>query len=205
MKKILFPLMLSFLLVFMMVSCEKSDLLNNSNEKNALFNNSNENLSQGTFSLSLIAKAKSNLNYDKNRKPEDVTSLIITIDQLEVHKTSNSEAGWHTITINETTIDLMKLGAIEGIIASEEIPAGDYNQIRFKVDSAQVTTESGEYDAEVPSGKIKINVGFTVHEDGSTVVTISIDPKASLKISGNKNNPKYKLSPVIHLIGVDED
>lgn len=205
MKKILFPLMLSFFLVFMMVSCEKNDLLNNSNEKNDFLSNSNENLSQGTFSLALATKAKSSLDYHNNNKPEDVTSLIITIDQLEVHQTSNSEAGWHTISIDETTIDLMKLGAIEDIIASEEIPAGDYNKIRFKVDSAQVTSESGEYDAQVSSGKIKINVGFTVHEDGSTVVTISIDPKASLKISGNKNNPKYKLSPVIHLIGVDED
>jgi hypothetical protein len=195
MKKTLFPLLLSFLLAFVVISCKKNDLLNNSSKD----------LNKGTFSLALTANSKSTLNYTLNKKPEDVTSLIITINQLEIHKTSNFEAGWHTITIDETTIDLMSLGAIEKIIASAEISDGNYNQIRFKVDSAQVATESGEYDAEVPSGKIKINVSFTVHKDGSTEVTISIDPKASLKISGNKDNPKYKLSPVIHLIGVDED
>jgi hypothetical protein len=99
----------------------------------------------------------------------------------------------------------MELGTIEAVIAAAEILAGNYNQIRFGVDTAQVTTASGDYEAEVPSGKLKINVPFVVHAEGTTEVIIAIDPGASLKISGKKDDPKYKLQPVIHVAGVEEE
>jgi hypothetical protein len=116
-----------------------------------------------------------------------------------------SESGWWAIDIEESTFDLMELGTIEEVIASSQIQAGKYNQLRFLINTARVTTESGEYEADVPSGKLKLNVPFTVFEDGSTEITISIDPEASLVVAGNPSNPKYLLKPVIHVVSVEEE
>jgi hypothetical protein len=161
-------------------------------------------LQGGTFSFS-IRPSGSNASLDKQGKPEDVLALVITIDQVEVHKLEGSDSGWYTIDIEASTLDVMEPGVIEQVIASSEIPAGEYNQLRFQIDSAQVTTESGEYEAEVPSGKLKINVPFTIFEDGATEVTITIDPRASLVVAGPPSNPKYLLRPVIHVTDIEED
>lgn len=187
-------------LVFLVNGCkENSDL-----EERVRVDGDIITLGGGTFTFS-IRNSGSNAPVPVRAKPEDVTALVITIDQVEVHRYGGSESGWYTVDIEESTFDLMEIGAIEEVIASSDIPAGDYNLLWFQIDSAQVTTESGEHEAEVPSGKLKLEVPFTVYEDGSTEVTISIDPQGSLIVAGPPSDPKYLLKPVIHVVDVEED
>ena len=196
-------LSLALLFVLFISACKKSDALDAVDD--TIINQEINGRTAGVFSFSVTARGSGSARFGIAAKPEEVTGLVITIDQVQVHRTSDSDAGWHTVSIEEGSFDLMELGTIEAVVAEAEITAGNYNQIRFGIDLALVTTASGEYEAEVPSGKLKINVPFVVHDDGTTEVTISIDPKASLKISGKKDNPKYKLHPVIHVEGVEED
>ena len=109
--------------------------------------------------------------------------------------------------VRDIKLDLIALdnASLEEIIASTEIESGNYNKIRFAVISATVTTESGIYEAEIPSKVIKISVPFVVYEDGHTEITVEINPKASLNISGSKNNPKYILRPVLKVTDVEEE
>ena len=94
---------------------------------------------------------------------------------------------------------LLTKDTISELISKAAVNPGTYNQMRFIIDSATVITDSGSYDATIPSGEIKMNFQFSVNEDGKTTINIEINPKASLIKTGNKKNPKYILSPVLHL------
>jgi len=134
-----------------------------------------------------------------NDKPEDVTSLVVTLQGLEVHKSSaGQDSGWVSLTPPSGSVDLMSIQGVEDLISSTEITEGSYNQIRFLVSTATVTTESGTYDATVPSTKIHVAVQFDVVSGESTEVVLEWDPDSSLNVTGS-DPPKYTLNPVIHV------
>jgi len=202
MKKILVMSMLIFLMIFLINNCKKSSDLQ------GIDDNSEVGTTKGTFKFYISAdSAPDTVSIVSQSNKEDIISLVVTIENLEVHRTSNGDAGWISIPISNGTFDLMVLDATSWaeIISDTEIAAGNYNKFRFSVPGAQVTTESGVYEAEVPSGEIKVNVPFIVYEDGTTEITIEVDPKASLKVTGNKNNPKYKLNPVLKVTKSEEE
>ena len=203
MKKVLYVTILIFMMIFLINSCKKSsELQENEDYVEELGTKT------GTFKFYITADSATNAaTIASQPNKEDVISLVVTIENLEVHRTSDQDAGWISLPISDGTFDLMALDATSWaeIISETDIAAGNYNKFRFAVTGAQVTTESGVYDAEVPSGKIKVNVPFIVYEDGTTEITIEVDPKASLKVTGNKDNPKYKLNPVLKVTNVDEE
>ena len=130
---------------------------------------------------------------------EDVTKIDVTLTSLEVHQTSaGQDSGWVTLTTPSGSFDLMAIESVENLISSTEITAGSYNQIRFYVNTATVTTGTGTYNAEVPSGKINVSVPFEVVSSDVTEVVLTWDPDASLNKTGS-NPPVYKLQPVIHV------
>lgn len=138
---------------------------------------------------------------------EEIRSLIVTITELEVHRISDGDAGWKALPLSGYSFDLIELDRLiwADLLSSTNPEKGEYNKIRLNLLKAIVTTESGTYDVEVPGDKIKINLPFSVHEDGTTEVTISVDPKSSLKSTGNKDNPKYFLNPVLKVSTIIED
>jgi uncharacterized protein (UPF0333 family) len=196
MKKILVVSILIFMMIFLINNCKKSSELQENEDYIELGTKT------GTFKFYITADSASNIAMIASQaNKEDVISLVVTIENLDVHRTSDQDAGWISLPISDGTFDLMVLDATSWaeIISNTEIAAGNYNKFRFDVTGAQVTTESGVYEAEVPSGTIKVNVPFIVQ------ITIEIDPKASLKVTGNKDNPKYKLNPVLKVTNVEEE
>lgn len=130
---------------------------------------------------------------------ENVTKIEVTLTGLEVHQTSAAaESGWVSLTVPSGSFDLMAIESVENLISSTEITAGSYNQIRFYVSTARVTTDSGTYTAEVPSSKISVAVQFEVQSGDVTEVVLTWDPDASLNQTG-QNPPTFKLQPVIHV------
>ena len=138
---------------------------------------------------------------------EDIRSLIVTIAELEVHRIGDGDAGWKVLPLSGGSFDLIELDRSmwADLLSSTNPEKGEYSKIRLNLSAAIVTTDSGTYDAEVPGDKIRINLPFSVHEDGTTEVTISIDPESSLKSTGNKDNPKYFLNPVFKVTTIIED
>lgn len=189
--------MKKFLLIFgitalvFYVNCKKTNEVQNPTDRLA---------QTGIFKLLLAADSASSTHRVTGEK-EEIISLVVTIENLEVHRTGDGEAGWKSLPVTDGTVDLIALdkASWEAIISSTEIMPGNYNKIRFLLDGAEVTTNTGVYDAEVPSNTIKINVPFVVYDDGKTEITIEINPKASLIITGNKDNPKFILTPVLKI------
>jgi hypothetical protein len=151
--------------------------------------------------LDLYMTSDSGATLSSNLKAgtEDVTKIEVILNGLEVHQTSAAaESGWIMLTTPSGSFDLMAIESVENLISSTEITAGTYNQIRFYVNTARVTTDSGTYNAEVPSTKINVAVQFEVKSGDVTEVVLSWDPDASLNKTGS-NPPVYKLQPVIHV------
>ncbi len=198
-KKILLIILCIMILFF--IQCNSGSTENNGQD-NLL--NSSQNR-EGLFSLIFAGTSEKSSMATSNK--ENVLKLEVILSELKVHRTSDSSAGWIPLQIEESTYDLMVLNTetLSELISLTHIEAGNYNKLRFVISKATVTTESGIYEADIPSGEIKLNVPFIVHEDGKTEITILVNPVASLKKNGNKNNPKYKLSPVLHIGSINED
>ncbi|MEN8223017.1 MAG: DUF4382 domain-containing protein [Acidobacteriota bacterium] len=178
-------------------------------EELAAINNGNNN-SNATGKIKLVLGSGNNgsLSSILTSTKEDILNLFITISALEVHKTSGSDAGWHSLPIEEGSYDLMALDntAWAELISLSEITPGNYNKLRFNVTDAEVTTESGTYTADIPSGQIKIGLSFVISEDMIVEISMTIDPEKSLKVKTFKNkDPKYTLNPVFKISGITEE
>jgi len=148
-----------------------------------------------------------NIAYGKAGARGDIRSLIVTITELEIHRIGDGDSGWKVLPMSGDSFDLIELDRLicSDLLSSTNPEKGEFNKIRLNVSAAIVTTDNGTYDVEVPGNKININMPFSVHEDGTTEVTISIDSKSSLRSTGNKNNPKYFLNPVLKVTTIIED
>lgn len=168
------------------------------------------NLNSGTLNFFMTASGASGsakISKDETALKEDIRSLIVTITELEVHRIGDGDAGWKVLPLSGDSFDLIELDRLiwADLLSTTNPEKGKYNKIRMNLSSAVVTTDSGTYDVEVPGEKIKMILPVTVHEDGTTEVTITIDLESSLKSTGNKENPKYFLNPVLKVTTIIED
>jgi hypothetical protein len=134
--------------------------------------------------------------------PPDMDHIWVKLHSLEIHKAGGS---WITIDDVEETepFDLKAIEGLEAYLASQVVEAGRYTQIRLGVEPGAVTVdidediEGDEYDAKVPSEKIKLVGTFEVVENGTTVITLDFDGMKSVHVTGSGN---YMFKPVIKLI-----
>ena len=116
------------------------------------------------------------------------------------------------------SIDLLALQgmASQPLIENEEIPAGEYKEIRLAVNAefdsvmdSYITVNSVDYELRVPSGSqsgLKIKTAFTVVEgstgisvaDEDAVYTIDFDLRKS--IVNPRGQPGYFLKPVLRMV-----
>ena len=153
---------------------------------------------------------------------DNITGVFIAINEIQVHNsTVEDDANW--ITVKEYTepekFDLLELTGGEFVLLGEfELTAGKYNQIRFILEIQEQDqgppTTPGCYvefndDPEdtaplfVPSGGqtgYKAVGAFEVPVDGEVEVTVDFDVHQALHSTGQGNNQKYILKPVLHLI-----
>lgn len=206
MKLLVFAAFVMLLIFFM--GCNEGSELANSENMNSEYDLSESD--SGTLNFFITAtqlSGTSNLVYGKAGTKEDILSLIVTISELEVHRTSDGDAGWKILPLAAERFDLIELdGSIwADLISSANPEPGEYNKIRVEVTEAVVRTDSGTFSALAPGDKIKIKTPFNVKKDGTTEITLAFDPKASLKSTGNKSNTKYFLNPVLKVTSKVED
>ena len=111
MKKILYFSIIAVAAIFFFQNCTSGtelQLLGENNPGNDL------NQSSGTLRF-LIASGSSSgsssLAGIATNNKEDILSLIVTIEDLQVHRTSDSDAGWISLPIENGTFDLIALDA----------------------------------------------------------------------------------------------
>lgn len=91
------------------------------------------------------------------------------------------------------------------LMASEEIPAGDYERIRLQIAAASLLedddgdpeTPDVEEEIRVPSGKVDVVVPFTISAGEDTEIILDFDAALSVHLN-ETGNGKYILRPVIN-------
>ena len=145
--------------------------------------------------------------------PADVKSAVVYLSNIEVHRASDNESAsdndsgnWIPVTTNITSFDLMDVIGVEQFLASANLTAGKYTQIRMSVTNVTgVTTDNVSYTAEVPGDKLKIVGAFNVGGGNKTVLTLDFDGEKSLIRTGQG---KFLFKPVVKLLinkGSSED
>lgn len=96
------------------------------------------------------------------------------------------------------TFDLLTLtdGATT-LLASGEVPAGDYNRIRLEVTDATLTYKDGtEEPLKIESGKVDVPIRFHVGADETSAVTLDFDAAASVMVNETASDTLI-LRPVV--------
>ena len=148
---------------------------------------------------------------------EEVTSIMVTVESVEVHKaaaqqeqqqsannsTNNStdeEAGWLPLGIlaGNETFDLLQIQGIEEVLAVTELEPGKYTQIRMTIGNVQVRLGDGNLtDVTLPSGKLKFIRNFDIVEGQTTALLFDFDAEKSVNVTGSGQiivKPVVKLS-----------
>lgn len=111
-------------------------------------------------------------------------SAAVAISEVKVHVISDpgdgDDDGWHTISTEEDTVNLLDLqNGVTRILGETEVPVGYINQIRLLVDEAWVVLDDGrEFDLDIPSGDrsgIKIHISPFIEVRGGDLTDLLLD------------------------------
>jgi len=130
----------------------------------------------------------------------NITSVNVTTDQIRIHRAqAGNESGWETIFEGgNVSFDLCLIAGIEEVIAyADQVPAGNYTQLRMHIVSVNVTIDGEPRNASVPSEWLKVVRPFEVVSGDTTTLTIDFDAAKSIVITGNE---KILFKPVIQLL-----
>ncbi|MCR9259638.1 MAG: DUF4382 domain-containing protein [Pseudomonadaceae bacterium] len=137
---------------------------------------------------------------------DDIESVLIDIREIRLL----GDDGQVTITDGPTgVIDLLSLRNLTELIASDEVPAGDYSKIRLLIDSLQIVeidAPSTPVDVQLPAnGKIDLNPQgeFEISPGEDLVVQIDFDLARSIKIV-ETGNSEYRFRPVVFVDILDQ-
>jgi len=129
--------------------------------------------------------------------PAGWTHINVTFSTVKIHEAgfgdenaTNDNAtdgsGWHTLELDEQTLDLATLVNVSDMLASGNVSAGKYTQIRIVVTNVTGTLENGTLvNFNVPSGMLKIIRPFTIVKDTTTNLTVDIDLSRSIVQNAN--------------------
>ncbi len=115
-------------------------------------------------------------------------NIYLTITSIQAHSTK----GWVTISNKTETV---LLSSTPQLIASSNLPPGNYTEVRFVVQSVTITlANSLNVSATLPSNvfKVPITNGLNIKPGGHEYLTISVGPHLTLTGNGN-----YILRPII--------
>lgn len=128
----------------------------------------------------------------------NITSVKITISDLQVYKAgeNETEGQWITVISGPKTIELLEVKDVKDILGEKELEPGKYTQVRLKVTSATITINSKEYTLTIPSTEIKLNHPFTIEANKTTSLVLDFDATSSVVSAAGK----YLLKPVVNIM-----
>lgn len=152
-------------------------------------------VAEANITIDMVTLKKSDLNMDESNAESDTSSMSDT-------------TAFIVLSEETQTINLLDLSnGVTKVLSENEIPAGNYNEIRLHVVDAGIKLNDGrEYDLKVPSGnasglKIKIKPTLQITEGMYGQVLIDFDVSRSFNAIGNdhsKNGIKgFHFKPVV--------
>jgi hypothetical protein len=135
-----------------------------------------------------------------------ITEIWVTVldseeEGVAVHKAGDDGDGvWITIPITgDNPFELLSLqkANLDALLATEEVTAGKYTQIRMTIDIVQVKIGDGDLQpAVLPSGKLKFVRPFEVFDGETTIILLDFDADKSVTVTGGG---KVIVKPVVKL------
>ncbi|WP_051690057.1 DUF4382 domain-containing protein [Pelobacter seleniigenes] len=152
---------------------------------------------------------------------EDYQAVYITVDRVQVHRSSqdNATSGWVTVAEPGTTYNLLDL--VNGLFAQlgeGPLDSGSYGQLRLVLGNTADTSlnifdqthpyanyiidmDGNAHKLKVPSGTqsgLKVINGFTINTDQTTDLLLDFDVTRSVVVAGTSG--QYLLKPVIKIL-----
>jgi len=143
----------------------------------------------------------------------DAKALLVTVSQVEVHKSDTPDGAWIKI-VGEKTCDLKRLETAQAALGTQPLDSGHYTQVRLVVTKAVVyfdnaTTETdpcavappggASANVTIPSGEVKLIRGFDVPEGDTKTMLLDFDGDKSVHMT---SSGQYMMSPVISVVHV---
>jgi hypothetical protein len=102
------------------------------------------------------------------------------------------------LTTHPQTFDLLTLtGGATDLLASGEVPAGDYSRIRLEISDATLTYKDGTIaPLKIDSGKVDVPIAFHVAADAMNALTLDFDAGASVQVNATASDTLI-LRPVV--------
>ena len=132
--------------------------------------------------------------------PKDVTKILITVANIEVHKATGD--AWVNVVQGPVEFDLVEIQGVEETLGEAILEPGRYGQIRLEIEKAEVTVDGNVLSARVPSGKLRIAGGFSLESGDTTILTLDFDAEKSVVVAGTRN---VLIKPVIKLLSRKAD
>lgn len=132
-----------------------------------------------------------------------VEKVEVTITDVIVYPGDDAdmpsvEGGPIVLMTHPETFDLLTLtdGATT-LLASGEVPAGDYQRIRLDISDATLTRKDGTTEAlKIESGKVDVPIRFHVAADAVNPMTLDFDAGASVQVNETASDT-FILRPVV--------
>lgn len=167
---------------------------------------------ESTMSIS-EGKGKVNVYLTDAPFPIDLISkTYVTIDKVEIRKQETDSTGSEFIVLTEDPmeVDLLTLSnGVTELLASIELEAGTYDQIRMHVSESKVVMKNdSEFDLKIPSGsssglKIKIEPALEISGGQTADVLLDFDVSKSFVAKGNMQNGHFNgfnFKPVVRCV-----
>jgi len=124
-----------------------------------------------------------------------ISSVALTVNKIEMHSQTQ---GWVTVSSATNQYDLLALKAsgATDLLASANVNAGTYDQIRLMVNKVVVIQDGVEYNAKLPSGELKLVGNTVVNADTTSTAVFDFMADKSLHVTGDG---KFIFTPVINL------
>jgi len=145
-----------------------------------------------------VVEAKGMLIIKVKDARAELEELYLKIDGVRVHRKGDDEGTWIDMEVVPSLIqpfDLLKLTDYATVLAVDELPAGDFTEIRLHVISANATIDGEGIPLQVvANGWLKVKVHFTLEEESVTILVIDIDVNENSIVHSKKLNPVVKVT-----------
>ena len=139
-----------------------------------------------------------------------ISSLVLSISEVKVHKASATETeteqsegqetnetdggGWITV-VGSKTIDLIQVKGVNDLLGETSLAPGKYTQIRLSISSATAVIDGVSHTLTIPSGTLKFVHPFEIENNKTTSLIIDFNADNSIV----KAEDKYILKPVVRI------